>query len=135
MYKDVWYVPQGNSWGAEFIADANGDYLWKETRGTGSIALNLESVLERGEHAIFWIGPSYYTNLKQLKEAHSVYQEFDAFKNNQVYSFTNKVGETGGLLYFELAPNRPDIVLKDIIKILHPELLPNHELYFFEKLN
>ena len=134
MYKDIWYLPQGKSWAAQFIADANGDYLWKETKGTGSHSLSLESVLEKAEHAEIWIGPSYYTNLVQLKKAHAVYQHFDSFKNKKVYSFTNKVGDTGGLIYFELAPNRPDIVLKDIIKILHPELLPNHEFYFFDQL-
>ena len=134
MYKDIWYLPQGKSWAAQFIADANGDYLWKETKGTGSHSLSLESVLEKAEHAEIWIGPSYYTNLVQLKKAHSIYQYFDSFKNKKVYSFTNKVGETGGLIYFELAPNRPDIVLKDIIKILHPELLPNHKFYFFDQL-
>lgn len=135
MYKDVWYLPQGNSWAAQFINDANGDYLWKETQGTGSLSLNIESVLEKGGQAEIWIGPSYYTSLEQLKEGHNVYQQFDAFKNDNVYSFTNKKGETGGLLYFELAPNRPDLVLKDIIKILHPELLPEYNLYFFSKLN
>ena len=134
MYKDVWYLPQGNSWAAQFINDANGNYLWKETEGTGSFSLNLESILDLGRQAEVWIGPSYFTNLQQMKEGHSVYQEFDAFKNNQVYNFTNKVGETGGLLYFELAPNRPDLVLKDIIKLLHPELLPDYEMYFFSKL-
>ena len=134
MYKDVWYLPQGESWAAQFIADANGDYLWKETEGTGSFSLNVENILEKGEQAEFWIGPSYYTNLQQLKEAHSVYQQFEAFKNNKVFNFTNKKGETGGLLYFELAPNRPDLVLKDIIKILHPELLPEYDFYFFNKL-
>jgi len=134
MYKDVWYIPQGKSWAAQFIADANANYLWKETEGTGSLSVNLENVLDKAEHADFWIGPSYYTNLSQMKEAHSVYEQFDAFKINQVYSFTNKVGETGGLLYFELAPNRPDLVLKDMIKILHPELLTGYELYFFDKL-
>lgn len=135
MYKDVWYLPQGNSWAAQFIADANGNYLWKDTKGTGSFSLNLERILDLGEHAEIWLGPSYYTNLQQLNEGHSVYQQFDAFKNEQVYNFTNKVGETGGLLYFELAPNRPDLVLKDIIKILHPELLPEYKLYFFSKLD
>jgi iron complex transport system substrate-binding protein len=134
MYKDVWYLPQGKSWAAQFIADANGDYLWKETKGTGSHSLSLESVLDKAEDAEIWIGPSYYTNLIQLKEAHAVYQFFDAYKTNNVYSFTNKVGETGGLIYFELGPNRPDLVLKDIIKILHPELLPEHTLYFFDQL-
>lgn len=134
MYKDVWHLPQGESWAAQFIADANGNYIWKDTKGTGSFSLSLESILDKAEQAEVWIGPSYYTNLNQLKEAHVVYEQFDAFKKNQVYSFTNKVGETGGLLYFELAPNRPDIVLKDIIKILHPDLLPDYELFFFDKL-
>ncbi len=135
MYKDVWYLPQGKSWAAQFITDANGDYLWKESEGTGSLSLNIESVLDKGAQADIWIGPSYYISLQQLKEAHNVYQQFDAFKNDNVYSFANKKGETGGLLYFELAPNRPDLVLKDIIKILHPELLPEYDFYFFSKLN
>jgi len=134
MYKDVWHLPQGNSWAAQFIADANGEYLWKESEGTGSLSLNLENVLEKGVNADYWIGPGYFSSLVQLKDTHNVYIQFDAFKNDNVYNFTNKKGETGGLLYFELAPNRPDIVLKDIIKILHPELLPEHELFFFNKL-
>lgn len=134
MYKDVWHLPQGNSWAAQFIADANGEYLWKESEGTGSLSLNLENVLEKGVNADYWIGPGYFSSLIQLKDTHNVYIQFDAFKNDNVYNFTNKKGETGGLLYFELAPNRPDIVLKDIIKILHPELLPEHELFFFDKL-
>ena len=63
-----------------------------------------------------------------------MYGEFEALKNGNVYTFTANKGETGGVLYYELAPNRPDIVLKDIIKILHPELLPDNELYFFTQV-
>lgn len=135
MYKDVWYLPQGDSWAAQFIADANGDYLWKNTEGTGSISLNIESVLEKGQAADFWIGPGQFTSLSQMQEMNSVYTQFDAFTNNTVYSFTTKKGATGGVVYYELAPNRPDLVLKDMIKILHPELLPEYELYFFSKLD
>ncbi len=134
MFKDIWYLPQGDSWAAQFIDDAHGEYLWKDSEGTGSISLNLESVLEKGQHANFWIGPGQFTSLSQMEESHTVYAEFDAFKNKKVYSFTTKKGETGGVLYYELAPNRPDIVLKDIIKILHPELPLDHEPYFFSKL-
>ncbi len=131
MYKDIWYLPQGDSWAAQFIADANGNYLWKETEGTGSLSLNLETVLEKGKEAQIWIGPGQFTSLDQMNEAHSVYKEFHAFQNKKIYSFTTVKGTTGGVLYYELAPNRPDIVLKDIIKIIHPQLLPDHELYFF----
>ncbi len=134
MYKDVWYMPQGNSWGAQFIADANGDYLWKDSDGTGSLSLNVESVLEKGKTAEIWIGPGQFSSYSQLKEANQVYAEFDAFKNKKVFNFTNKKGETGGVLYYELAPNRPDLVLKDIIKAIHPELLLDYQPYFFSKL-
>ena len=134
MYKDIWYLPQGNSWAAQLIKDANGNYLWSESTGTGSISANLEAVLDKGQHADLWIGPGQFSRLDQMQEAHSVYAEFDAFKNSEVYSFTTKKGATGGVLYYELAPNRPDLVLKDIIKILHPGSLPDHELFFFSKL-
>ncbi len=135
MYKDVWYMPQGESWGAHFIADANGNYLWKDSKGTGSLSLSLESVLEKGHHAEIWIGPGQFTTLDEMKGANNAYAQFKAFKTGKVYSYSLKKGETGGVIYFELAPNRPDMVLKDLIKILHPELLPNHEFYFFDKLN
>ena len=134
MYKDVWYMPQGGSWGAQFIADANGDYLWKDSKGTGSLSLSLESVLEKGHEAEVWIGPGQYTDMESLKDASMAYTQFKAYKTDEVYSYNLKKGETGGTIYFELAPNRPDLVLKDLIKILHPELFPEHDLYFFHKL-
>ncbi|MGB0789480.1 MAG: ABC transporter substrate-binding protein [Marinirhabdus sp.] len=134
MYRDVWYLPQGDSWAAQFITDAQGEYLWKNSKGTGSISLNVESVLEKAQQAEFWIGPGQFTSKNQMAGAHQLYTQFDAFNNGRVYNFTAKKGETGGVLYYELAPNRPDLVLKDIIKILHPGLLPQHDLYFFSIL-
>ncbi len=134
MYKDVWYMPQGGSWGAQFIADANGNYLWKDSKGTGSLSLNLESVLEKGHDAEVWIGPGQFTTLDEIKNASKAYTQFKAFKTGRVYSYSMKKGATGGVLYFELAPNRPDLVLKDLIAILHPDLFQSHELYFFNKL-
>ncbi|MCB0466358.1 MAG: ABC transporter substrate-binding protein [Aequorivita sp.] len=134
MYKDIWYMPQGESWGAQFIADANGKYLWKDSKGTGGLSLSLESVIEKGYDVEVWIGPGQFTSLEEMKKANKVYAQFKAFKTGNVYTYSLKKGETGGVIYFELAPNRPDLVLKDLIKILHPELFPNRELYFFDKL-
>lgn len=134
MYKDVWYLPQGQSWAAQFLTDASANYLWKDSEGTGSLSLNLEAVLEKGSQAQFWIGPGQFTSYAQMEEAHQVYTQFQAFQNNQVFSFTNKKGATGGVIYYELAPNRPDLVLKDLIHILHPDLLPDHKPVFFTAL-
>lgn len=134
MFRDIWYMPQGESWGAQFIADANGNYLWKDSKGTGGLSLNLEQVLEKGADADIWIGPGQFTNLAEMENANKVYTQFKSFKNGEVYSYNLRKGEKGGSVYFELAPNRPDLVLKDMIKILHPELLPEYSLYFFSKI-
>jgi iron complex transport system substrate-binding protein len=134
MYKDIWYMPRGNSWAAQFIRDAHGTYLWEETSGTGSLSMSLETVLEKAQHADFWIGPGQFSSLKQFEEAHPVYKEFDALQKGNVYTFTAKKGETGGVVYYELAPNRPDLVLKDIIAILHPDLMQDYEFNFFSKV-
>lgn len=135
MYKDVWYAPQGDSWAAQFIADANANYLWQDTQGTGSLAIPLETAFDKGQQAQLWMGPGQFTSYDQLAENNKVYTKFDAFTNRQVYSFASTKGATGGVVYYELAPNRPDIVLKDMVKIIHPSLLPDHELFFFKPLN
>ena len=135
MFQDHWYLPQGKSWAALFLKDAKADYLWADTDGTGSLSLAFETVLEKAENADVWMGPGQFTSLKEMTDTNPHYAQFKAFKTKNVYSYSSKKGATGGILYFELAPNRPDLVLKDLISIFHPELLPGYELHFFEKLN
>lgn len=134
MFEGTWYLPKGTSWGSLLLEQAGGNYLWKETKGTGSLALSFETVLEKAKDADLWITSGQFSTLKEMTDANTHYNQFKAFKNKNVYSFSSKKGKTGGVLYYELAPNRPDIVLKDIVKTLHPELLPNYTPFFFEKL-
>ncbi|WP_456378187.1 ABC transporter substrate-binding protein [Lutibacter sp.] len=134
LFKDIWNLPAGDSFEATFLKDANTTYLWKDSKGTGSLSLNIENVFEKGKEADLWVSPSYYKTLDQLKNANAIYPKFKAFKTKTIFSYVNKQGENGGIIYFELAPSRPDLVLKDIIKIAHPELLKNYELTFYEKL-
>jgi iron complex transport system substrate-binding protein len=134
MLNDQWITRGGGSYEARFLKDAGANYLWADTDDTGSLSLSFEVVLEKAQDADFWIGPSQFTSLEEMLAANPHYAQFKAFKNQQVYSFSTKKGKTGGLVYFELAPNRPDLVLKDLVKILHPELLPDYRLQFFEKL-
>lgn len=135
MHKDVWYLPNGTSTEAQLLKDANTNYLWNDTSGNGSLALSFETIIDKGLNADIWLSPSNYKSLKALKEANANYARFKAFNDKQVYTFSNTTGETGGILYYELGLTRPDIVLKDIIKICHPNVLPDHELFFFKPLN
>lgn len=135
LYKDVWHVAGGDSWMSQFIKDAGGQYLWDDNADSGGLSLSIESVLAKGQNADFWLNPSMLTTYKDVQSANAHYTQFDAFANKKIFANTLATGETGGLLFYELAPNRPDLVLKDLIHIFHPELLPNHQLFFFKPLN
>jgi len=135
MYKDIWYLPAGESWVAQFLNHANANYLWKDTKGTGSLSLSFESVFEKAQNANFWIGTSQFTSYEELDNISLHYRKFKAYNDKKLYTFSLTKGETGGLLYYELSPSRPDVVLKDIIHIIHPGLLPDHEPFFFKPLN
>jgi iron complex transport system substrate-binding protein len=135
MSKDIWNLPGGESFVACFLKDANLNYLWQNSKGKGSLSLSFESVFDTGKNAEFWIAPGYFSTKEQLLKSNQIYTEFSAFKNDKIFTPTLKKGKTGGVLYYELAPTRPDLVLKDIIKITQPELLPNYPLTFFQKMN
>jgi iron complex transport system substrate-binding protein len=134
IFEGKWYLPSGTSWGSLILKEANSNYLWKETTGTGSLSLSFETVFEKAKEADFWITSGQFSKFKEMTDANPHYEQFKAFQNKNVYSFAGRKGKTGGVLYYELAPNRPDIVLKDLVKILHPELLAGYKPFFFEKL-
>lgn len=134
MHKDIWYLPSGTSSEAILLKDANADYLWSETTDKGSLSLNFETVFDKAQDADIWISPSYYVSLDAIEKANAHYTKFKAFKTKNIYSFADTKGKTGGVIYFEMGMARPDLVLKDLIKITHPELLENYEPYFFKRL-
>lgn len=135
MHNDIWYLPNGKSTEGQLLKDAGVNYLWSKTDDKGSLKLSFESVFIKAKGADIWLSPSNYTSLADLKKSNENHALFDAYKNKTVYSFVNTTGETGGVLYYELGTTRPDLVLKDIIKICHPELLESYKPFFFKPLN
>ena len=135
MYQDQWFVAKGSSWVAQFMKDAKADYLWSSLEGTGSLGLSFENILDKAKTANFWIATGSFKSLSELEKANPHYSQFDAFANKTIYTFEGKLGATGGTVFYELSPSRPDLVLKDYIKIFHPELLPNYTFTFAQKLN
>ncbi|MCE7054352.1 ABC transporter substrate-binding protein [Algoriphagus sp. AGSA1] len=135
LYQDIWYAPGSESWGANILENAGGNYIFSDQKGTGSAQLNYEFVLENALEADFWVGSADFPDLKTMGDSEPRYKAFKAYQSGNVFSYTQKRGRAGGLEYFELGYMRPDLILKDLIKILHPALLPGYELYFYQQLN
>lgn len=135
MHQDRWYLPYGTSWQAQFFKDAHADYIYKDTEGNGSAAYSFETVLQDAKQAEFWISPAQFTSYAQLLENNRHYKEFEAFQEKNIFTMAATTGVTGGVLFYELGPNRPDLVLKDLINIFHPEVTENKKFTFFKPLD
>ena len=134
MYSDTWYLPGGNNYASKLLTDAGFNYLWKQDTTTGFLALSYEAVLDKANKADYWLGASNFKSLNEMKEVNERYSFFAPFETGKVYSYDKRIGAKGGSEFLELGYLRPDLILKDLVKIGHPELLPNHELFFYYQL-
>lgn len=134
VYGDTWFLPGGENYAARFFSDANANYLWQQNSETGYLELSFEKVYEQAHQADFWIGVGDYHTLAELRNTDHRYANFQPFKSARVYNYNAKIGAKGGNEYFELGYARPDLILADLIKIFHPELLPEYDLYFHKQL-
>ncbi len=134
VYGDAWFMPAGKNYAAHLLKDAGTTYLWGDTESNGFLELSFESVFEKAKDADLWIGVGSFHSLKEIQAAESRYTLFKPFREKQVYTYNARTGAKGGSEFLELGYLRPDLILKDLVKIAHPELLPNHELFFHKRL-
>jgi len=132
VYSGIWYQPGGNSYIAHILSDAGANYLWKEDKNTGSIALSFETVLAKAEKADYWLIKDNNTEdmtYNKLICENPNYALFDAYKKRNIY-----LCNTGKVSYYEELPIHPDWILKDMVKIFHADLLPDYQLRYYKKI-
>lgn len=134
LYGDAWFLPGGDNYASRILKDANCLYMWKDDPSSGYLQLGFEAVYEKAHNADLWIGVGTYSTLEEIKNADSRYTRFKPFAKKSVYTYNARKGAKGGSEFMELGYLRPDIILKDLVKIAHPEVLPEYELYFHKKL-
>jgi len=134
VYGDSWFLPGGQNYAAKLIQDSGSDYLWRDDPSNGYLQLSFESVYNTAKNADLWIGVGSFQSLSEIKASEERYALFKPFTTKQVYTYDARKGAKGGSEFLELGYLRPDLILKDLIKISHPELMPDHELFFHKKL-
>ena len=133
-FKGVWYMPGGQSYLAQFLRDAKADYCWFSDSTSGSIPLSFEVVFDKQSDADIWFGPGQCQTLEDLKGLDERYSLFQSYKKGEVYCYTKRMKASGANDWYELGVMQPDVVFKDVIKILHPEILPDYELHYYQQL-
>jgi len=130
-YQGTWYAPGGASYVAQLFRDAGGDYVLKDDASSGDSPIDFEVVYERAHDAEFFINIGMVGGVEELLASDPRYIKFDAVKNGSMYHFDARSNEYGSLDYWQSGVVHPDVVLADLIKILHPDLIPDHELYYY----
>ena len=132
-FKGTWYVSGGRGYMGKLLSDARLNYHFAKDTTSGSIPLNFEQALQYFTDANVWLNCNA-GSLDELMKSDSRYQLFRACREKQVYSLNNRTNSAGGNDFWEGGVLRPDLILADYIKVVHPELLPNYSLYYVKKL-
>lgn len=132
-FKGVWYIPGGKSYVARLIEDAGGSYIFKNDTTSGSMAVSFEVVYKEAINADYWLNVQEQSITEMLWHDKR-YNRFKPVKSRQVYNRLANGTLNGGNDYFETGSWRPDLVLSDIIHILHPEL-EHKTLKFYKRLS
>ena len=129
MYEGVWNVACANSYQANLIKDAGGNYFKGEDNSSVTLMLTPEQILKDGHDADVWI-IRYYGNeneLKNILKADPIYGEIKAYKDKEVYfSDTSKSG------LFHDFPFHPELLIRDYKNIFSQE--SRESLKYFKRL-
>lgn len=133
-FRGTWYVPAGQSFVAQLIHDAGGQYLWAHADGELSLALSLEAVLSRAHDAAVWIDQGVVFSKAEMLALEPRFEAFEAFRAGALFNYSARVAPNGSFDMYESAVVHPDWVLADLVHILQPALLPDHDLYYYQRL-
>jgi iron complex transport system substrate-binding protein len=133
-WRGNWYISGSRSYIARLVKDAGGKYIWDHLDFNESRPIGLEKIYEKALVADLWLNPGEALSKKDILSADERFGNLLSFKNDKVFNNNNMLVETGGNAFYESGVIEPDIILSDLIYILHPQLLPSYRLKYYRKL-
>ncbi len=131
---DQWYLPTPGGYMPRLIADAGGSYLFESDDSRTSVPVDFETAYSLLAQADLWLNPGSATALSAISVSAPKLAGLPVVARGDVYNNNARLTPGGGNDFWESSAVRPDIVLADLIAIIHPELLPGRELYYFRHL-
>lgn len=130
--NSAWYMPAGGSTMGQMYQMAGAHYLFSHCEGSGSVPLSFETVLNRAANADLWLikyNSDSDKSYSSLLADFSGYAHLKPFKERNVYACN-----TGKKPFYEETPFRPDLLLRELVALFYPQLLPSYKLRYYEKL-
>jgi iron complex transport system substrate-binding protein len=132
-YADSWVMASTSSYVARLIADAGGDYIYRKNTSNSSMPIDLEEAARLSAEADVWINVGSLTSLSDMRRQFPKFADTPCVVKGEVYNCDKRSEPGRGNDYWESGIVNPDIVLRDLIKIFHPELI-NEEFVYYRQL-
>ena len=132
-YRDTWFMPSNESYIVRIIEDANGEYIYPQNNTKSSVPISLEEALVLASRSDFWLNFGAINTLDELKSAAPRFVDVKSVREGRLYNNTKRTNSGGGSDFWESGAVRPDLILNDLVQILHHEAT-TEELYYYRKL-
>ena len=129
-YADSWFMPSTSSYLARLIADAGGDYIYKKNTSNHSQPIDVEEAALLTTEADIWLHVEGVSSLKDLRQQYPKFAKMPCVQRGEIYNCDKRSVLGGGNDYWESGVVQPDVVLRDLIKIFHPELVSEEFVYY-----
>ncbi len=133
-WRGTWFVPGDESYMVGLLYDAGAEYVCAGVAGAQSRAIDGETAWLAANDSDYWINPNEATSIEELLAANPQLAEVPPVKSRRVYNNNLRSTPGGGSDFWESGAVHPERVLRDLIFIFHPELLPEYELYYYRRL-
>ncbi len=131
-YKDSWWIPGGNSYLANMIKDAGGNYLGKENNSRESYVISFENALALGNKADVWINMGLLSSKKNIIATDGRFENFRVLREGRLFNNNKKMSKNGGNDFWESGTVYPDLILRDLISVFYPGTFEGEMAYYRE---
>ncbi|MHA6618137.1 ABC transporter substrate-binding protein [Pseudonocardia sp. DLS-67] len=135
VYEGGWRVPTGGSTAGALLRDAGATWSQAGNPASGGIPEDFETVYTADGAAPVWIADGPWPTLADVTAADPRYAALAAVRTGQVWNRDRRIGPTGGNELHERGVTHPDEQLADLVAVLHPDLLPGHELTYLRRVS
>lgn len=134
-FKGIWYMPCGENYTCKLIADAGGDFIWKDANNSNGLNLSLdyESVFEKAHNADYWLLNSTSSSIRELVEMDSRNKSFLAIQVKSVFNYDKRKTASGGLDFWESGVCHPERILRDLATIFYPQHF-TYPLFYYQQV-
>lgn len=135
-YGDTWFMASPRSAIVRMVEDAGGEYVFRGHNTNMSVPIDREKAFVLASEADIWLDTGSVGSIDEFNRVCPGFSSVKSVLNGRIYNSDARRGSGGGNEFWENSIVHPDIVLEDLLRIMHPEFMGKEDtLYYYRRLN